>query len=139
MRIPELVGHGEVRQGEPPRRMLLSEEDLALRAVLSAPLAHAPLQRSQHRIGPTPRMTALQLLQHRHRHQRRRTLEKGHDFAVPHLVQRVGSRAPAPLLPLRGQHRTPLDTPRAAHADPGLGRSRLLAIFASQFLVLDHL
>jgi hypothetical protein len=54
---------------------------------------------------------------------RRRTLEKGHDFALPHFVQRVGPRPPAPL---RGQHRTPFDTPRAAHADTGLGRSRLL-------------
>ena len=128
---PEFVGYGEVRQGKPPRWMLLGKEDLAFRAVFGAPLAHAPLQRPQHRIAPTPRMTALQLLQHRHGHKRRRALEKWHDFAVPHFVQWVGSRTPASRLALRGQHRTPLNTPRAAHADSGLGRSRLLAIFAS--------
>ena len=88
-RDAELVGYGEVRQAEPARRMLLREEDLALAAVRGTPLPHAPLQGSQHRLAEALRIAALQFLEHAHRHQRRRALEHGHHFAVPHVGQRI--------------------------------------------------
>lgn len=43
----QLIGHGEVRQTEPSRRMFLGEEELALAAMLSTPLSNSPLQRAQ--------------------------------------------------------------------------------------------
>jgi hypothetical protein len=92
----QFVGHGEVRQPQPAGRVLLREVDLALAAVLGTPLADAPLQRAQHRVGEPLGVTTLQLLEHRHPHQRRRAFEHGHHLGIPHLGQRVGAGAPVP-------------------------------------------
>ena len=55
----QLVSHGEVRQPEPSRRVLLREVDLALVAVLGPPLAQTPLQRTQHGVGEPLGVAAL--------------------------------------------------------------------------------
>ena len=107
--------------------MLLREEDLALGAVHGAPLAHAALQRAQHARAVVAWVAALQLLQQRDRVEHGVGFEQRHDFAVPHLGQRVGSGAPAPCLALRGQGLAVFDAPGAALADAGLGGRRNLA------------
>ena len=76
----QFIAHGEVGETEPPRRMRLSEEDLAFTAVLGAPLTHRALQRPQHCPIEALGITQLQFLQHGHRHQAGRRFQHRHDI-----------------------------------------------------------
>ena len=97
---PEVVGDREVRQPQPARRVLLRKVDLALGPVHSAPLPHAPLQRTQHAAIVLNRMTALKLLKQRHRAQLRIGLQQRDDLRLRDLGERILTCAPAARRPL---------------------------------------
>ena len=118
---------------------LLAEDVEQFHLCVGAPLADASLQRAQYRVAELLGMPTLQLLQQRHRHQRRRAFEHRHHLRVPHRSQRVGASSPVPRWPLRRQHRHRLHAPRAGHTDTGLGCRSLLTVLAPQCLVLVHL
>ena len=135
----KLVGHGEVRQAQPAGRMLLGKVNLLLGAVLSPPLANPALQRAQHRVSELLRISALQLFEQRHRHQRGRRFEHRHYLRVPHFGQRISPRSPMACDPLRWKLRRRLDSAGACHADARLGSCSFLAVLAPQCLVFIHL
>ncbi|MNR07845.1 hypothetical protein D3C85_1239750 [compost metagenome] len=135
----QFVADRKVRQAKPARRMFLGEEDLAIATMFGAPLSYPTLQGAQHRTIEALRVSKLQFLQHRHRHQARGRLQHWHDLRRPHLRQWVGARAPCPRRLLGGQKNRRFDPARAGHTHPNLGSRHLLAVLAAQFLVLGHL
>jgi len=135
----QFIAHGEVRQAQSARRVRLGEEYLALLAVEGAPLAHAPLQGAQQRVGELAGVAALQFLEHGDGHQRWRCLQHGHHFAFPHTAQWVGAGAPVACWPLGGQRHLGFEPPCAAHADACFGCGCFLSMFAAMFFVFGHL
>jgi hypothetical protein len=97
------------------------------------------LQRAQHRVSELLRISALQLFEQRHRHQRGCRFEHRHYLRVPHLGQRISPRSPMACGPLRWKLRRRLDSAGAGHADARLGSCSLLAVLAPQCLVFVHL
>jgi hypothetical protein len=73
---------GKIRQAEPARRMLLSEDDVLLGAVERPPGADAPLQCAAN-AGADLRMTPPDLVKDGDRPQARNTHEQRHDLTVP--------------------------------------------------------
>ena len=92
----ERVHAGEVGQALPARLVLLAEDHVLLRAVLGAPGADPPLQRTPHPRGQFG-MAAHQLLEHADRADERAGLKDRHDVLLEDSGQRVRT---APALPL---------------------------------------
>ena len=90
----QLAHGGEVRQATMARRMLLREEYFLGWSFQSAPLADVALQGAQYTVREALGVIVLELTQQRDGHQLRGALEQRHDFAVPDLGKRIGSRAP---------------------------------------------
>ena len=119
--------------------MLLREEDFALGAVHSAPLAYAALQGAQNRRAVAARVATLQFLQQRDSVERSVGLEQWHDLTVPYQRQWICPGAPCPFLALRGQCLAMSYAPRAAFTDAGLGGCGDLTELQVVLLVLLHL
>jgi len=97
-RHAQLAGVGEIRQPLRARRMLLAEDDVAVRSGERAPAPHMALQGPQLAIGKASGMPTLQLAQDRNALQRRHRLHHWHDLGVPDPFERVGTRPIGPPL-----------------------------------------
>jgi hypothetical protein len=113
-------GHvGEIGQAHPARRVLLAKHHIAARAVKCSPLGDAALQGAAHRGGEFGTATA-DLLEDRHRPDRRCRLQHRHDLGLPHAGKRVGTAAPTGLGLLRWQPRIGFDPIRGGGGKSGL-------------------
>ena len=101
-RDTEQVGISEVRQALLPRRMLLAEDHVAVRAMQCLPRPHPTLQRAPC-CGGEVAMATQHLGHDADGAQAGRRLQHGDDLAVPDRRQRVRPSAPARHLHLRGQ------------------------------------
>jgi hypothetical protein len=104
-----------------------------------APLPDSALKRAQHAAVVVARMTALKLLQQRHRVEPGVDLQQRNDLGCPHLGERVVARSPGPRLALRGQRRALLDSSRASLAEACSRGGRHLRHAVAVLLVLVHL
>ena len=102
MITPSSSQTAQVRQAQAPGRVFLREVDLALGAVHGAPLANAPLQRTQYGGVVVAGVATLQFLQQGNGVERAVRFEQGHDLTAPYRSQRVDAGAPRPRFALRG-------------------------------------
>jgi hypothetical protein len=112
---------GKIRQSQPTRWMLLSEDDVPLGPVQGPPGADAPLQRAAD-AGADLRMAASDLVENGDRPQARNAPEQRHHLAVPNRGQWILPPAPARRFLLRRQPEVLLNAIGGGGAEPGLGR-----------------
>ena len=108
----EAVGMGEVGQRLATRRMLLAEDQLALRAFGRPPVCDVPLQRAQQPIRIATGMQPLQFLKNRRGANAGRAGEDRHNLGAPNILEGIDTGAVLPRRPLARQHR-PLPIRRA--------------------------
>ena len=106
----ELGAIGEVRERLSAGRMLLSEDQLALRPLGRPPMGDPPLQRAQMAVAIAPRMQPLQLFEQSRGPDLGRGLEHRHEFVAPDLGERIRACPVAP--PSRWLGRTGLASMR---------------------------
>jgi len=85
---------GEVRQPLLARRVVLAEDHFAFGPVFGAPGADATLQGAAQAVPVAIGMTALHLLQQRHRPHAGTTGQQRQDVALPQPAQRIGDLSP---------------------------------------------
>ena len=116
-----IVHIGEIGQTEPPRRMLLPEDDVLLGAVERPPRADAPLQGTPN-TGADLGMAPPDLVENGDRPQARGALEQRHHLAVPDSAKRIAPSTLARRFLLRREPMILLDAVGGGGAEPGLGR-----------------
>lgn len=128
----EAVGMGEVGQRLAARRMLLAEDQRALRAFGRAPVCNVPLQGAQDPIRIAAGMQPLQFFKNRRGADARRGGEDRHNLGAPNILEGIDAGAILPGRPLAHQPTARANPPCCALAEtrPG-GRNRLrLAVLA---------
>jgi hypothetical protein len=125
----EAAAVGEIRERLTAGRVLLAEDELALRTLGRPPMRDAPLQRAQQPIGVAAGMTALQLVQDRRGAQTRDGLQHRHELLAPNLDEGVlaGAIAPGPVL-LAREYRIRFDPAPGALAEPSARCSGSLTV-----------
>jgi len=128
----EAVGMGEVGQRLAARRMLLAENQLALRAFGRAPVCNVSLQGAQDPIRIAAGMQPLQFRKNRRGADAGRAGEDRHNLGAPNTLERIDTGAVLPGMPLAHQHTALANPPRRALAEtrPGRRNSLWLAVFA---------
>ena len=132
---------GEVRQALLSRRMVLAEDDLALRAMLAAPGADPALQGAPQPVPVAAGVAQLHLLQQRDRPQARAAEEQRQHVALPEPVERIDRLSPARALGrlLRRRPGITLDPTAGALADAAGGGSSALGMVMAGGHVQFHL
>src|SRR5580698_8766357 len=109
-----------------PGDMILTEDHIAIGAVLGSPGAHPALQATAQPIPVMIGMPALHLFEHSDRPQAGMRLEQRADLAVPKSVKRIGTLASSNGVWLRRQMPIGLDAAARSLAEPGFGGGDVL-------------
>jgi len=119
--------------------VILTEDHLAIGAVLGAPGANPPLQATAQPIPVMIGMTALHLFEHRDRPQAGMRLEHRADLAVEKSIKWIGTLTRANGVWLRRQMPIGLDATGGSLAEPGFGRSNTLKVVGTELHEQSHL
>ena len=138
---PEVTHVGEVGQSLLPRSVVLTEDHLAVGAVLGAPSAHPAFQAAAEPVPIMIRVAAQHLVEHPDGPQARRGLEHRADLAVPQSVERIGTLAAQGAVGDRRCREVAvrLDAAGRALADAGLGGGKALRVALAELHEQSHL
>jgi hypothetical protein len=92
-RHAEIAGIGKVRQGLVPGRMILAEDQVAIRSLGGSPMGNPALKRTQETIGETVRMKAPKFLKQGRGLNTRNFTEQRHQILLPDLFEGIAARS----------------------------------------------
>ena len=121
----QAAGVGEVRQALEARRVVLAEDDIALRPMLRLPMPHPPFQRAADAVRQAG-VAALHFLEQGDRPQPGHGGQHRHHLRLPDRRQRIRPAAATWQYLLRGQPRISLQPAAGAGAEAGTGSRAVL-------------